>query len=84
MALRKVTVFDHPGVAVEPVEEDGQAKPCVLGVRWVNADTFETIRARGGKLTGPRGELLREVLPTRDLSPFERKRLGRAPARSAK
>ncbi len=83
MALRKVTLFDHPGVAVEPVEEDGQAKPCVLGVRWVNADTFETIRARGGKRTGPKGEVLKEIRPTRDLSPFEIEGLGQAPAKGA-
>jgi hypothetical protein len=84
MALRKVTLFDHPGVAVEPVEEDGQAKPCVLGVRWVNPDTFETIRARGGKRTGPKGELLKEIRPTRDLSPFEIEGLGQTPAKAAK
>jgi hypothetical protein len=71
MALRKVTFFDHPGLALEPVEEDGQAKPCVFGVRWVNTDTFETIRARGGRRTGPNGEMIKEISPTRDLSPFE-------------
>jgi len=76
MALRKVTFFDHPGVALEPVEEDGQAKPCVFGVRWVNPDTFETIRARGGRRTGPNGEVVKEISPTRDLSPFE---LGKGP-----
>jgi len=35
MAFRKVTFFDHPGQTLELVEEDGQAKPCVFGVRWV-------------------------------------------------
>jgi len=70
MALRKVTVFDNEGFAEVPVEEEGQAKPCVLGVRWVNPDTFETIRVRGGKRTGPAGEVLREISPTTDLSPF--------------
>lgn len=71
MALRKVTVFDKPGVAVDPVNEDGQAKPCVLGVRWVNPFTFETIRVRGGVRTGPHGEVLQTIEPTLDLSPFE-------------
>jgi hypothetical protein len=71
MALRKVTFFDHPGRTVESVEEDGQAKPCVFGVRWVNPDTFETIRARGGQRTGPSGEVIKEIKPTRDLGPFE-------------
>jgi len=79
MALRKVTFFDHKGVAVEPVDEEGQAKPCVLGVRWVNPDTFETIRARGGKRTGPKGEVLRQIEPTRSLSPFEFEGPGKAP-----
>lgn len=84
MALRKVTYFDHKGVAVEPVDEEGQAKPCVLGVRWVNPDTFETIRVRGGKRTGPHGELLKEIEPTLDLSPFEIENLGKAPRKAKK
>ena len=71
MALRKITFFDHPEQTLEPVEEDGQAKPCVFGVRWVNPDTFETIRARGGQRTGPSGELIKKIEPTRDLGPFE-------------
>jgi hypothetical protein len=71
MALRKVTFFDHTGQTLEPVEEDGQAKPCVFGVRWVNPDTFETIRARGGRRTGPSGEVVKEIRPTRDLGPLE-------------
>jgi hypothetical protein len=70
MALRKVTFFDKVGTAVVPVDEEGQAKPCVFGVRWVNSDTFETIRLRGGKRTGPKNEVLEEVTPTLDLSPF--------------
>lgn len=65
MALRKVTFFDHRGPTLEPVNEDGQAKPAVLGVRWVNPDTIETIYLRGGKRTDPKGEVLQEVPPTR-------------------
>jgi len=64
MALRKVTFFDHPGPTLEPVNEDGQAKPAVLGVRWVNPDTIETIYLRGGKRTDPKGEVLSELPPT--------------------
>ncbi len=71
MALRKVTYFDKQGVSSVPVDEEGQAKPCVLGVRWVNPDTFETIRVRGGARTGPHSEVLKEIEPTLDLSPFE-------------
>jgi hypothetical protein len=63
-------MFDKEGPALVPVEEDGQAKPAVLGVRWVNPDTFETIRVRGGKRTGPKNEVLMEVPPTLDTSPF--------------
>jgi len=70
MALRKVTFFDHKGPALEPVDEDGQAKPCVMGVRWVNPDTFETIRVRGGERTDPKGRSLERIRPTLDLSPF--------------
>ncbi|HYB92149.1 MAG TPA: hypothetical protein VEC38_14025 [Candidatus Binataceae bacterium] len=78
MALRKVTVFDKPGLAVEPTDEEGQAKPCALGVRWVNPDTFETIRIRGGRRTGRKNEVLTEVPPTLDLSPFVNDRLVKA------
>ena len=70
MPLKKVTYFDKPGVALRPEDEDGQAKPNVYGVRWVNPDTFETIRVRGGKRTGPKNEVLMEVPPTLDTSPF--------------
>jgi hypothetical protein len=79
MALRKVTNFSKPGSAVEPTDEEGQAKPCVLGVRWVNPTTFETIRVRGGKRTGPRNEVLQDIPPTLDLSPFMIEHLGKAP-----
>ena len=70
MGLRKVTFFDKEGTTLVPIDEDGQAKPAVMGVRWVNADTFETIRVRGGKLTGPKNEVLLEVPPTLDTTSF--------------
>jgi hypothetical protein len=70
MGLRKVTLFDKEGTTLVPVEEDGQAKPAVMGVRWVNPDTFETIRVVGGKRTGPNGEVLMEIPPTLDTSAF--------------
>jgi hypothetical protein len=82
MALRKVTYFDNEGAAPVPVDEEGQAKPCVLGVRWVNPDTFETIRVRGGVRTGPHCEVLKEIEPTLDLSPFEAKNPGKAPQKA--
>ncbi len=70
MGLRKVTLFDKRGTTLDPVDEDGQAKPAVLGVRWVNPDTFETIRVRGGRRTGPRNEILMDVPPTLDTGAF--------------
>ena len=73
--LRKVTFFDKPGTQPKIEEEDGQAKPNVYGVRWVNPDTFETIRVRGGARTDPHGEVLQEVDPTLDLSAFVTARL---------
>jgi hypothetical protein len=70
MGLRKVTLFDKEGTTLVPVDEDGQAKPAVMGVRWVNPDTFETIRVVGGKRTGPKNEVLMEIPPTLDTSAF--------------
>jgi hypothetical protein len=70
MGLRKVTFFDKEGTTLVLVDDDGQAKPAVMGVRWVNPDTFETIRVVGGKRTGPKGEVLMEVQPTLDTSAF--------------
>jgi hypothetical protein len=84
MALRKVTLFDKEGSTLVPVDEEGQAKPAVLGVRWVNPDTFETIRARGGHCTGPKNEVLLEVPPTTDLSAFAIEHLGEAPKKFGK
>lgn len=84
MALRKVTLFDKEGPAVVPVDEEGQAKPCVLGVRWVNPDTFETIRVRGGKRTGPKNEVLLEVPPTTDLTAFAIEHLAEEPRKFGK
>jgi hypothetical protein len=39
-------------------EEDGMAKPCAVGIEWVNPDTLRTIGKLGIKRTGPRGEPL--------------------------
>ncbi|HEY6419127.1 MAG TPA: hypothetical protein VIX59_08995 [Candidatus Binataceae bacterium] len=81
MGLRKVTYFDKEGPALIPVEEDGQAKPAVLGVRWTNPETFETIRVRGGTRTGPHNEVLEEIPATTDLSPFDFEEIPEAPAK---
>ncbi len=59
MAKRMVTNFSRAGFpSYEELDEDGQAKPCVYGVSWVNVDTLQTIEKVGGKRTGPKGEPL--------------------------
>jgi hypothetical protein len=75
MALKKVTYFDKAGPAARIEDDDQQAKPNVYGVRWVNQDTFETIRVRGGARTGRHGEVLQEVDPTMDLTSFAMREL---------
>jgi hypothetical protein len=70
MGLRKVTFFDKEGTTLVLVDDDGQAKPAVMGVRWVNPETFETIRVRGGQRTGPKNEVLMEIAPTLDTGAF--------------
>jgi hypothetical protein len=79
MALKKVTYFDKPGFVPRPEDDDQQAKPNVYGVRWVNPETFETIRVRGGERTGPHGQVLQEIDPTLDLTSFATQDLHRAP-----
>jgi len=75
MALKKVIYFDKAGAQYRPETDDDQAKPNVYGVRWVNADSFETIRVRGGARTDPHGKVLQEVDPTLDLSAFAMREL---------
>lgn len=57
MGKRMVTSFSRAGFpSHESIDEDGQAKPCVYGVPWVNPDTLATSRKHGGGRTGPKGE----------------------------
>ncbi len=59
MAKRMVTHFSRAGYpSYEEIDDDGQAKPCVFGVPWVNEDTLATSRKHGSKRTGPKGEPL--------------------------
>lgn len=69
MAKRMVTNFARAGFpSYERIDEDGQAKPCVYGVPWVNPDTVETVRKRRIERTGPKGEpLAGDVLVKRPL-----------------
>lgn len=64
MAKRMVTNFNRAGFpSYEQIDEEGQAKPCVYGVRWVNPDTIETIRRHGGRRTDPKGQPIAEPTP---------------------
>lgn len=58
MAKRMVTNFSRAGFpSHEQIDEEGQAKPAIYGVRWVNPDTVATLKKHGIKRTGPRGEV---------------------------
>lgn len=59
MAKRMVTHFSRAGFpSYEELDDDGQAKPCVFGVPWVNEDTLATSRKHGSGRSGPKGEPL--------------------------
>ena len=42
----------------EEVEEEGMAKPCAMGLPWVNPHTLQTLEQRNIQPTGPKGESL--------------------------
>jgi hypothetical protein len=64
MAKRLVSNFSRSGYpSYQSVDEEGQAKPCVLGRPWVNPDTLKTLARHGGKRTGPKGEAFSGVAP---------------------
>ena len=59
MGKRKMINFAKPGSnQYEDVEEEGMAKPCAMGVPWVNVDTLSTLEQRKIGRTGPKGETL--------------------------
>jgi hypothetical protein len=64
MAKRMVTNFARAGFpSYEEIDEEGQAKPCVYGVPWVNPDTIATICKHGGHRTDAKGEPIPEPTP---------------------
>ncbi|MGE3500070.1 MAG: hypothetical protein AB7N53_19590 [Candidatus Binatia bacterium] len=68
MGKRIVSNFSRAGFpSTEAIDEDGQAKPAVYGVRWVNPDTLATLPKHGGKRTGPKGEPLDGLLVERPI-----------------
>lgn len=49
-------------------EEEGMAKPCAMGIPWVNIDTLRTMDRRRIRKTGPKGEPLEAPQTHKDLS----------------
>jgi hypothetical protein len=66
MAKRMMVDFGQRGFPqFVSEEEDGMAKPCAIGVEWVNPTTLQTIAKRRIPRTGPKGQPLahRRVRP---------------------
>ncbi len=57
MAKRLRVLFDKPVGAVR-IDEEGQAKPCAMGVGWVNPDTRQTLAKLRIPRTDPKGRPL--------------------------
>jgi hypothetical protein len=59
MAKRMMVDFQRRGYPqFIPEEEEGTAKPCAVGIEWVNPTTLKTIRKRGIRRTDPNGKPL--------------------------
>lgn len=59
MGKRMMVDFGKHGFPhYEEVEEEGMAKPCAIGLPWVNPDTVRTLAARRIQRTDPKGEPL--------------------------
>ena len=59
MGKRMMVNFGKAGFPhYEEVEEEGMAKPCAMGLPWVNPDTVRTLELRRVRRTGPKGEAL--------------------------
>jgi hypothetical protein len=57
MGKRKMVDFSKAGFPqYDEVEEEGMAKPCAMGIPWVNVDTLKTLDRRRVRRTGPKGE----------------------------
>ena len=58
MGKRMMVNFGRAGFPhYEEVEEEGMAKPCAMGLPWVNPDTVRTLELRRVRQTGPKGKL---------------------------
>jgi hypothetical protein len=59
MGKRMMVDFSKAGFPqYDEVEEEGMAKPCAMGLPWVNVDTLKTLARRHIHRTGPKGELI--------------------------
>jgi len=59
MGKRMMVNFSRVGYPqFDEVEEEGMAKPCAMGLPWVNKDTAKTMGLRSIQRTGPKGEEL--------------------------
>ena len=62
MGKRMMVNFGRAGFPhYEEVDEEGMAKPCAMGLPWVNPDTVRTLELRRVSQTGPKGEALEAV-----------------------
>ena len=62
MGKRMMVNFGKVGFPqYEEVEEEGMAKPCAMGLPWVNPDTVKTLELRRISRTGPKGETLENL-----------------------
>ncbi len=70
MGKRMMVNFGKAGFPqYEEVEEEGMAKPCAMGLPWVNPDTVRTLELRQVRRTGPRGETLEAAETPQEAAP---------------
>ncbi len=56
--MAKRLQVDFKATTTKYVEENGQPRPCAMGVPWVNADTLQTIAKLDIQRTDPWGRPL--------------------------
>lgn len=70
MGKRMMVNFGKAGFPhYEEVEEEGMAKPCAMGLPWVNPDTVRTLELRQVRRTGPKGETLATAETPQEAAP---------------
>jgi len=56
---KRLRVNFHKPTGAQQIDEGGQAKPCAMGVGWVNPDTLATLEKVGIERTDAKGRPLR-------------------------